>query len=286
MGKKRSISRKEIIYRQVDNYSDDERCKLDRYISNLETWILYFINMNGLVSSIGCHYEKASVEFALSKLRYNKYHDIPEVDYEAGALIFNDSSKEERENAIVFVEDESTFVEHIVQKISGIKYDCDSSDYYRVHAEGISFARNVFGEKFQSVIYTCFEEGVATNHIMVCRYGMENPVELRLNRSFRKRIERINDELRDHFGFSMRWYLATEHECWPDIRDSFIPQEPMGFWFDEKSMTFDLEWLGIPGGGHLVFDMKFDEEGLTASPVYCDNKMVWDFIREGGFAND
>ena len=51
-------------------------------------------------------------------------------------------------------------------------------------------------------------------------------------------------------------------------------------------MTFDLERIGIPGGGHLVFDMKLDEEGLTASPVYCDNKMVWVFIREGGFAND
>ncbi len=75
MGKKRSISRKEIIYRQVDNYSDDEKRKLDRYISNLETWILYFINTNGLVSSIGCHYKEASEEFAVSKLRYEKYHD-------------------------------------------------------------------------------------------------------------------------------------------------------------------------------------------------------------------
>ena len=282
MEKRRGISRKESIYRQVDNYSDDEKRKLDRYVSKLHN----IIKMKGLISSLGCHYKEASEEFAVSKLRYEKYHDIPELDCEESALILDDCSEEEREAALTFMEDESMFVEHIVQKTPSVEHDYNSDDFYRVHAEGISFADSVFGGKFQSVIYTCFEERVATNHIIVCKYGIDKPVKLHLNRSFRKRIERINEKLSDHFGFSMHWYLATEREGWPAIRELFIPQGPMGIWFDEKSMTFDLERIGIPGGGHLVFDMKLDEEGLTASPVYCDNKMVWDFIREGGFGND
>ena len=282
MGKKRNISRKEIIYRQVDNYSDDEKRKLDRYVSKLHN----IIKMKGLISSLGCHYKEASEEFAVSKLRYEKYHYIPELDCEESAIILDDCSEEEREAALMFMEDESMFVEHIVQKTHSVEHDYNSDDFYRVHAEGINFAESVFSGKFQSVIYTCFEEGMATNHIIVCKYGIDKPVKLHLNRSFRKRIERINEKLSDHFGFSMHWYLATEHEGWPAIRELFIPQGPMGIWFDEKSMTFDLERIGIPGGGHLVLDMKFDEEGHTASPVYCDNKMEWDFIREGGFAND
>ena len=78
MGKKRSISRKEIIYRQVDNYSDDEKRKLDRYVSKLHN----IIKMKGLISSLGCHYKEVAEEFAVSKLRYEKYHDIPELDCE------------------------------------------------------------------------------------------------------------------------------------------------------------------------------------------------------------
>ena len=278
MSKMKNITKKESVYQRSSGYSEMERCKLDRYVSNLNTWIMHFINMNGLVSSLGCHYEKASEEFALSKLRYEQYYSIPEIDYEMGALIPEDYTEIEREAGLVLLENESMFVDHTVQRIPGIKRDYESDDYYRAHAEGISFARRSFGYEFPSVIYTCFEEGFLTNHIMVCRFGLDKPVKLRLNRAFRKRIKKINDELSDHFGFSMRYYVATKHECWPDVRESFIPKAPMGFWFDEKSMTFDLEQLGIPGGGHLVFSMNFDEEGLKASASYGDNPVVKQII--------
>ena len=146
-----------------------------------------------------------------------------------------------------------------------------------VNSIGREFVEKAF-PGFQSVIFTHYDttSNELHNHILVCAYAMDRSFRLKPNRSFKRNIneKHLFSTLRCDaivvLDFGMEY--IDEHYASPTAEVTpFII-------YDDSSVTFDLEQIGIPGGGHLEFDMIDNEDFVTFRLRKCDNPWLMEML--------
>lgn len=157
------------------------------YAENLEKTVFSLDGETSiLVSGVNCSELTAPEDFARTHDKYEQHYANLKKHGTGGTKTVYDPAT----GAARTVAKESIEAYHVIQSFPAL----DGLDPRLVHKIGIEYAKAAF-PNHQCVVSTHMNTDNLHNHIVVCAYEMDNPKKLAMNKTFRRHIRHINDEI-------------------------------------------------------------------------------------------